>query len=85
MARTGSDNRSSLSNAVQRDWENRQLISALSLSVRHSFEFLLKFEATMRTKISELKSKLSEMERKVEFMEAQVQNRKKNVATAAKA
>uniref|UniRef100_A0ACD6AEQ7 Uncharacterized protein n=1 Tax=Avena sativa TaxID=4498 RepID=A0ACD6AEQ7_AVESA len=41
--------------AVQADWENREFISNVSLNVRRLFDFLLRFEATTKSKLATLK------------------------------
>uniref|UniRef100_A0ACD5ZGE7 Uncharacterized protein n=2 Tax=Avena sativa TaxID=4498 RepID=A0ACD5ZGE7_AVESA len=58
--------------AVQADWENREFISNISLNVRRLFDFLLRFEATTKSKLATLNEKLDSLERKLEVLEVQV-------------
>jgi len=58
--------------AVQADWENREFISNISLNVRRLFDFLLRFEATTKSKLASLNEKLDILERKLEVLEVQV-------------
>uniref|UniRef100_A0A2P2K6J7 Protein BRICK1 n=1 Tax=Rhizophora mucronata TaxID=61149 RepID=A0A2P2K6J7_RHIMU len=58
--------------AVQADWENRELISNISLNVRRLFDFLLHFEATSKSKLASLNEKLDTLERRLELLEVQV-------------
>uniref|UniRef100_A0A0D9VN08 Uncharacterized protein n=1 Tax=Leersia perrieri TaxID=77586 RepID=A0A0D9VN08_9ORYZ len=55
--------------AVQADWENREFISNISLNVRRLFDFLLRFEATTKSKLASLNEKLDILERKLEVLE----------------
>ncbi|GJM87442.1 hypothetical protein PR202_ga03396 [Eleusine coracana subsp. coracana] len=58
--------------AVQADWENREFISNISLNVRRLFDFLLRFEATTKSKLASLNEKLDTLERKLQVLEVQV-------------
>ncbi|TVU27594.1 hypothetical protein EJB05_19087 [Eragrostis curvula] len=57
--------------AVQADWENREFISNISLNVRRLFDFLIRFEATTKSKLASLNEKLDTLERKLEVLEVQ--------------
>ncbi|KAM0855102.1 hypothetical protein ACQ4PT_049995 [Festuca glaucescens] len=61
--------------AVQADWENREFISNISLNVRRLFDFLLRFEATTKSKLAALNEKLDSLERKLEVLEVQAHRR----------
>uniref|UniRef100_A0A0E0K7A3 Uncharacterized protein n=1 Tax=Oryza punctata TaxID=4537 RepID=A0A0E0K7A3_ORYPU len=61
--------------AVQADWENREFISNISLNVRRLFDFLLRFEATTKSKLASLNEKLDILERKLEVLEVQTEAR----------
>ncbi|ERN18085.1 hypothetical protein AMTR_s00046p00225220 [Amborella trichopoda] len=72
MARAGGiTNAVNVGIAVQADWENREFISNISLNVRRLFEFLIKFEATTKSKLASLNEKLDTLERRLELIEAQ--------------
>ncbi|EEE58106.1 hypothetical protein OsJ_08984 [Oryza sativa Japonica Group] len=69
--------------AVQADWENREFISNISLNVRRLFDFLLRFEATTKSKLASLNEKLDILERKLEVLEVQPSSFFLYVLTAA--
>ncbi|XP_072952015.1 protein BRICK 1-like [Typha angustifolia] len=50
-------------------WESREFIP---LNVRRLFEFLLQFEATIKSKMATLNEKLDILERRLEVLEVQV-------------
>ncbi|KAK3012599.1 hypothetical protein RJ639_043377 [Escallonia herrerae] len=58
--------------AVQADWDNREFISQISHNVRALFDFLVKFEATTKSKLASLNEKLDTLERRLELIEVQV-------------
>ncbi|KAK2986697.1 hypothetical protein RJ640_010922 [Escallonia rubra] len=58
--------------AVQADWDNREFISQISHNVRSLFDFLVKFEATTKSKLASLNEKLDTLERRLELIEVQV-------------
>ncbi|KAL4179931.1 hypothetical protein AMTRI_Chr13g122620 [Amborella trichopoda] len=79
MARAGGiTNAVNVGIAVQADWENREFISNISLNVRRLFEFLIKFEATTKSKLASLNEKLDTLERRLELIEAQVSSASHN-------
>uniref|UniRef100_A0A7N0V0H3 Protein BRICK 1 n=1 Tax=Kalanchoe fedtschenkoi TaxID=63787 RepID=A0A7N0V0H3_KALFE len=72
MARAGGiTNAVNVGIAVQADWENREFISHISLNVRRLFDFLVKFEATTKSKLASLNEKLDTLERRLELLEVQ--------------
>jgi len=59
---------------IQQDWEHREFIENISISILKLTEFLNRFDLSMRSKLAEINEKLSHLERKVEFAEAIVNN-----------
>lgn len=60
--------------AVQRDWENRELVEALRLQVKALATFVSDFDSVSRGKLAALNDRLTRMERTVERAEAMLQS-----------
>jgi uncharacterized protein len=63
---------STIHEVIKADWENRDYIEGISLSILKIAEFLNKFEQNTRVKLGELNQKLTNLERKMEYVEAAI-------------
>eukprot|EP00455_Lapot_gusevi_P014943 TRINITY_DN1752_c0_g3_i3.p1 TRINITY_DN1752_c0_g3~~TRINITY_DN1752_c0_g3_i3.p1 ORF type:complete len:273 (+),score=67.65 TRINITY_DN1752_c0_g3_i3:53-820(+) len=59
---------------VQRDWENREFVTNIQLSIMKMVDFLNKFDTTTRYKLSKVNEKLTKLERNVDLLEASLKN-----------
>ncbi|KAL0485483.1 BRICK1 [Acrasis kona] len=60
--------------AIKNDWQNRDYVEGVSLSILKIAEFLNRFEQNTRVKMGELSEKLNILERKMEYVEGAIQS-----------
>ena len=58
--------------AIQRDWQNRELVEIVQLNILHIATFLNNFDKSARFKLASLNEKLNKLERSLEYCEAAV-------------
>ncbi|KAK9820067.1 hypothetical protein WJX72_005693 [[Myrmecia] bisecta] len=70
MSSADADSHSDLGNrrgsAIERDWDNREYLTSVTLSIQLLTDFIDKFESTTRAKLAEVNNKLNRLERLVE-------------------
>ena len=57
---------------IPRDWENREYIEYICVSIKKITDFLNDFELCSRAKLNKLSEKLLILERKVDYIEARI-------------
>lgn len=61
---------SSAANVVQKDWDDREFTEVVQLNILKISAFLNTFDATVRSKLSNLNEKLNKLERSLTYCEA---------------
>jgi hypothetical protein len=68
----------SVTESIQRDWDNREIIEIVQLKVLDIVSIVNKFDQSVRSRLSTFHEKLTQLERSLQLCEASV-----NISTTA--
>ena len=59
---------------IQLDWNDREFIQLVTLSIRKMTSFLNDFDISFRHRMAVLSSKMSELEKKLDYVESRIES-----------
>ena len=70
---------------IQQDWNNREFVHSVTLSLANITSFLNYFDLSCKHRLAMLNSKMSELERKLDHVESRIEENLKRAPASARA